>query len=167
VRGKLADAWAPLFALADASRLRVFVHPGHDSSPDGSGADNPRMQRYGLEPQQQIGLAMLTLCDTGWLTAYPNVAVQFANLGGSYTFSLERLDAMRERTADHDHRRRLAMRNVVVDSASLGAEAIRCARGLLGDTAVVFGTDSRSSTRLARPRIGEETRAAEGGTRVV
>jgi hypothetical protein len=100
------------------------------------------MRRYGLEPQQQIGLAMLTLCDPGWLTAYPNVAVQFSNLGGSYTFSLERLDAMRERTADHDHRRRLAMRNVVVDSASLGAEAIRCARGLLDDSAVVFGTDT-------------------------
>jgi hypothetical protein len=54
-----ADAWAPLFALADASRLRVFVHPGHEPAPDGSGADNPWNRRYGLDPQH---LALMLNC---------------------------------------------------------------------------------------------------------
>ena len=86
-------------------------------------------------------LPMLTLCDTGWLATYPNVTVQFANLGGSYTFALERLAAMMERSADEDALRMTAMRNVVVDSASLGPAAIQCTRTLLGTSAVVFGTD--------------------------
>ncbi|MEO6745883.1 MAG: amidohydrolase family protein [Caldimonas sp.] len=139
-----ADRWAPLFALANERQLRVFVHPGHDPLPaaeDAASVDNPWNRRYGLGPQHQVGIAMLTLCDTGWLAAYANVTVQFANLGGSYPFALERLDAMSERTAEECEKRRLAMRRVVVDSASLGPEAIRCARGLLGESAVVFGTD--------------------------
>jgi len=139
-----ADAWAPLFAMAEASRLRVFVHPGHEPSSVSPGAhhtDNPWNRGYGLGPQHQVGIAMLTLCDTGWLAAYPNVTVQFANLGGSYTFALERLATMTERSADENALRVRAMRNVVVDSASLGPAAIQCARTLLGTSAVVFGTD--------------------------
>ncbi len=139
-----ADAWAPLFAMAEASRLRVFVHPGHEPSsldPGAHNTDNPWNRRYGLGPQHQVGTAMLTLCDTGWLATYPNVTVQFANLGGSYTFALERLAAMMERSADEDALRMTAMRNVVVDSASLGPAAIQCTRTLLGTSAVVFGTD--------------------------
>jgi aminocarboxymuconate-semialdehyde decarboxylase len=136
------DAWAPLFALAQANGLRVFVHPGHAAASGSSDDNAARKRRYGLEPQHQIGLAMLALCDSGWVAAYPNITLQFANLGGSYTFCLERLDAMQERSSDDDARRRLAMRRVVVDSASLGPEAIRCARALLGERAVVFGTDT-------------------------
>jgi len=139
-----ADSWAPLFALANARHLRVFVHPGHEPSPaakDAVSGDNPWNRRYGLGPQHQIGIAMLTLCDTGWLAAYGNVTVQFANLGGSYSFALERLAAMSEHTAEECEMRRLGMLNVVVDSASLGPQAIRCARGLMGESAVVFGTD--------------------------
>jgi hypothetical protein len=31
--------------------LRVFVHPGQEPAPDGSGADNPWNRRNGLDPQ--------------------------------------------------------------------------------------------------------------------
>lgn len=84
---------------------------------------------------------MLSLCDTGWLAAFPDVVVQFANLGGSYPFVLERLERMGTHgpaKLDAHHR---ARKRVVVDSASLGPHAIRCARSLLGASAVVFGTD--------------------------
>jgi aminocarboxymuconate-semialdehyde decarboxylase len=139
-----ADRWAPLFAIADARRLRIFIHPSHETGATEVQAPSdelPWSRLLGLGPQHQIGIAMLTLCDSGWLAAFPDVVVQFANLGGSYTFACERLERMRENSSAQEGLRGKALTRVVVDSASLGPEAIRCARGLLGPSTVVFGTD--------------------------
>lgn len=140
-----ADAVASLFDVARDLGLRVFVHPGR--LPATSGVDDalwrPRLQRHlGLEPQHEIGLAMLTLCQEGWLAAFPGVAVQFANGGGSLVPALERLQRMREDDAQASSRRSQLLARVTVDSASLGPVGICAARALLGTNAVVLGTDA-------------------------
>ena len=139
-----ADRWAPLFAIAAERRLRVFVHPGFDGSPPAAASSTmtavASARVFGVEPQHQLGLAMLTLCHEGWLDDYPGLEVQFANLGGSFPFLLERLHRMVQDDGrdDRDHQ---ARRNILVDSASLGPAAIDCARRMLGASRVVFGTD--------------------------
>jgi predicted TIM-barrel fold metal-dependent hydrolase len=63
-----ADAMAPWFAAARDLGRRVFVHPGR--LPATREIDNAlrrrRLHRHlGLEPQHEVGLAMLTLCQEG------------------------------------------------------------------------------------------------------
>ena len=140
-----ADAVAPLFDAARDLDLRVFVHPGRLPSP--SDADEALQRRrlprhLGLEPQHEIGLAMLTLCQEGWLAAFPGVEVQFANGGGSFLFALERLQRMSDDGAHASSRRSDLLARVTVDSASLGPVGISAARALLGKDAVVLGTDA-------------------------
>ena len=66
-----------------------------------------------------------------------------ANLGGNYTFAIERPAAMTERSAVEDSLRATAMRNVGVDSASLGPAVIHCAAPFSGRSTVVLATDMR------------------------
>lgn len=139
-----ADRWAPLFIIANLRRLRVFIHPSHDTAVADAhlaSDERPWNRLLGLGPQHQIGIAMLTLCDSGWLAAFPHAVVQFANLGGSYTFTCERLQRMDESSPMERDLRRAALSRVIVDSASMGPHAIQCGIGLLGESAVVFGTD--------------------------
>lgn len=169
----LADRWAPLFDVLQRSGCRAFIHPGttpYIASPD-TGGRGARWHRYlGLEPQHEIGRAMFTLCQDAWLAHFPSVPVQFANLGGSFTFAIERLQRMAEDGLAHAARRRQILRRVTADSASLGQAAIAAARCILGREAVVFGTDmplfdpaqavedwrfeetGRGGTRLARDK---------------
>jgi predicted TIM-barrel fold metal-dependent hydrolase len=142
-----ADAATPLFELAGRLGLRVFVHPGR--LPAGmAGPGRPeRLERHwhrhlGLAPQHEIGHAMMTLCQEGWLAAFPGVAVQFANGGGSFVAALERLQRMPEDDARTAARRHELLQRVTVDSASLGPVGIAAARALLGTPAVVFGSDA-------------------------
>lgn len=138
------DRWAPLFVIANARQLRVFIHPGYapfSADAQARGDDSAGSRQFGLDPQHQIGAAMLTLSHSGWLAAFPDVIVQFANLGGSYTFACERLERMGQSSPAMLESRRGAMNHVVVDSASFGPQSIRCASSLLGASAVVFGTD--------------------------
>jgi hypothetical protein len=136
---------APWFDAALAFGLRVFVHPGR--LPPDLGADpalrRARLARHlGLEPQHEVGLAMLTLCQEGWLAAYPGVEVQFANGGGSFVPALERLQRMAEDDTPAARRRSELLARIAVDTASLGPVGIRAARSLLGCRRLVLGTDA-------------------------
>jgi predicted TIM-barrel fold metal-dependent hydrolase len=156
-----ADAMAPWFDLAQQLQLRVFVHPGRlpDSRRRDEGLGRPRMHRHlGLEPQHEIGLAMLTLCQEGWLAAFPGVTVQFANGGGSFVSTLERLQRMQEDDANAAARRSRLLAGVTVDSASLGPVGIAAAHALLGEARVMLGTDAP---------IFDTTRAVEDWRRAV
>ncbi len=139
----LADRWAPLFEVLQKSGGRAFMHPGTTpfASWDAGRSGACWHRRLGLEPQHEIGTAMFTLCHDGWLADFPGAPVQFANLGGSFTLAIERMQRMAEECAVKSARRRQAMLKVTVDSASLGPAAIAAARSILGRDAVVFGTD--------------------------
>lgn len=139
-----ADAMTPWFDAARDLGMRIFVHPGR--LPPAAGTDDPsprtRLARHlGLEPQHEIGLAMLTLCEEGWLAAFPDVEVQFANGGGSFLPLLERLQRMAEHDLPASRRRSALLARCIVDTASLGRVGIRAARSLLGAPRVVLGTD--------------------------
>jgi predicted TIM-barrel fold metal-dependent hydrolase len=138
-----ADRWAPLFEVLQKFAARAFIHPGTTplASPGAAGCDTDWHRRLGLEPQHEIGLAMFTLCHDAWLADYPGVPVQFANLGGSFTPAIERMQRMAEAGDVNGARRRQALFRVTVDSASLGPSAIAAAQCILGRDAVVFGTD--------------------------
>lgn len=140
-----ADAMAPWFDAAQDLCLRVFVHPGRLPGSRGNGdrLGRPRMHRHlGLEPQHQIGLAMLTLCQEGWLATFPDVTVQFANGGGSFLAALERFQRMAEDDAQLSSRRSGLLAQVIVDTASLGPVGIRASQALFGTSHVVLGTDT-------------------------
>lgn len=136
-----ADAVAPLFEVARASALRVFVHPGRLPDAAATTGASPWHRHLGLEPQHEVGRAMLTLCQDGWLDAFPGVPVQFANGGGSLPSALERLSRMNEDDVASAARRARLLERITVDTASLGPVGIATARALLGPAAVVFGTD--------------------------
>ncbi len=140
----LVDRWAPLFEMLQSSGCRAFNHPGttpYIGSPDTGGRGARWHRDLGLEPQHEIGRAMFTLCQDAWLAHFPSVPVQFANLGGSFTFAIERLQRMAEDGLADAARRHQVLRRVTADSASLGPAAIAAARRILGREAVVFGTD--------------------------
>lgn len=140
-----ADAMAAWFDIAHELRMRVFVHPGKlpEVAPAGDGLDRHRLHRHlGLAPQHEIGLAMLTLCQEGWLAAFPDVTVQFANGGGTFVLAMERLERMAEDDAQASSRRARLLAQVIVDTASLGPVGIRASRKLLGAHRVVLGTDA-------------------------
>jgi predicted TIM-barrel fold metal-dependent hydrolase len=139
-----AEQWSDLFCIAESRRMKVFVHPGYDTPPDTplpQDERHPWHTRAGLEPQHQLGSAMLALCQSGWVARFPRLQVQFANLGGSFPGALERLERMGEDTLESRRERNRALRQVTVDSASMGARSIHYVRELLGGDAVVFGTD--------------------------
>lgn len=140
-----ADSMAPWFDLAQSLQLRVFVHPGQLPGSRGSddGLGRRRLHRHlGLEPQHEIGLAMLTLCQEGWLAPFPGVTVQFANGGGSFLAAIERFQRMAEDDAQASSRRTGLLAQVIVDTASLGPIAIRASQALFGTDHVVLGTDT-------------------------
>ena len=140
-----ADGVADWFDAALALRMRVFVHPGRlpAFAQPGAALEHRHLHRHvGLAPQHEIGLAMLTLCQEGWLAQFPGVSVQFANGGGSFLPALERLERMAEDDGQSCSRRVRLLAQVVVDTASLGAVGIRAARALLGAHRVVLGTDA-------------------------
>jgi predicted TIM-barrel fold metal-dependent hydrolase len=140
-----ADRTAPLFEAAQDLGMRVLVHPGQLPPARTAGdlaTTADRYRHFGLQPQHEIGQAMLTLCCTDWLEAFPRVAIQFANGGGSFVPTLERLRHMAiedpaavQTGFTHLHRQ------IFVDTASLGPVGIAATRELLGSKAVVFGTD--------------------------
>jgi len=140
-----ADSMAPWFDAAQELQLRVFVHPGRlpDTRAGDGGLARRRMHRHlGLEPQHEIGLAMLTLCQEGWLARFPGVTVQFANAGGSFLAAIERFQRMAEDDVQSSSRRSGLLAQVIVDTASLGPVGIRASQALLGTDRVVLGTDA-------------------------
>ena len=143
--GSFAQArrWDPLFAMCAQKNLRLFVHPGQTASTIAALSEEPCPwhMRIGLEPQHQIGTAMLVACEGRLLAEHPGLVMQFANLGGSFPSCLERLERMAEDGAEARKARSQTLRQVIFDSASMGPRTIRYVRDLMGASRVVLGTD--------------------------
>lgn len=144
-----AERVRPLFELAAKIGGLVFVHPGPLPDAAAGAVDAPAPhsdsvvhRRVTVDIQNRMTEVMVTLALTDFLDAYPGVAVQVANLGGTLPFVIERMDhvyALRHPDAPAPSR---SLRPVYVDAASLGPRAIALAAEVYGADRVLFGSDS-------------------------
>ncbi len=158
---------APLFAVGQELGAHVFVHPGR--MPGSSGPLPPpppdhELARRALAVQHELGEAMVTLLLSDFLDPYPDVTVHVANLGGTFTAVVERMDHV---VQQRDPSRTLPSsraRRVWVDGASLGARALEQAVGLFGADRVLLGTDcpifdtARTLAAVRQARLSEAER---------
>jgi predicted TIM-barrel fold metal-dependent hydrolase len=138
-----ATLLAPLLREADALAAHLFVHPGYLHAPArlACRSDNWWPRAIVLEVQHQLSSAMLSLCSSRLLDAYPNVSIQVANLGGGIPLYLERLQAVASVDRFEAGKFRFNMAKIVVDTASFGPLGIRLAKKALGIDKIVLGTD--------------------------
>lgn len=171
-----AGRLAPIFRIADALKLHIFVHPGRrpDELPRDSNekvavpfTDN-FLPRQALAVQSQVASAMITLLFSNFLADYPNASVHVANLGGTLPMVIERMDhAARLRAPEQPlPSTRLRGGSVHVDCSSLGPLGLELAVAAFGADKVVIGTDCpifRADWTLEavrKARISDEDRRA-------
>jgi predicted TIM-barrel fold metal-dependent hydrolase len=144
-----AEAYRPLFALAQEIGGHIFLHPGRrpDEAPKTAAAAaappfaDTMLPRQALDVQARVASAMVTLLFTDFLDPYPDVTVQVANLGGTLPMVIERMDhAARLRTPDAALPSSRA-RRVHADCSSLGPRSIEIAVSVYGAERIVLGTD--------------------------
>lgn len=142
---------APIFELAHAARLHVFIHPGRradevrpvDANKIKPVFEDNFLPRQALAVQSQVASAMITLLFSDFLEPYPGVSVHVANLGGTLPMVVERMDHMvtlrtPEATLPSRHIHETSLH---VDCSSLGSRAIELAVAVFGAERIVLGTD--------------------------
>lgn len=167
-----AQAFRPLFEIAERHRALVFIHratvPGLSSPRIDKDIDNFIERDSTLEMQSTLSSIMITLCLTDLLDAYPDVTVLTHNLGGNLPFEMERLDH-RSTSRDPDAELpsvRIRRSAVFVDCNSFGPRAIERAVEVYGAGRIVFGTDGSdfgsqwSLDAVAEMRIADSDRQA-------
>lgn len=167
-----AQAFRPLFEIAERHRALVFIHratvPGLSSPRIDKDIDNFIERDSTLEMQSTLSSIMITLCLTDLLDAYPDVTVLTHNLGGNLPFEMERLDH-RSASRDPDAELpsvRIRRSAVFVDCNSFGPRAIERAVEVYGAGRIVFGTDGSdfgsqwSLDAVAEMRIADSDRQA-------
>lgn len=134
----------PLFEAGEALGAHFFIHPGpmpgHDQTVAPMPADHA-LARRALAVQHDIGEAMVTLLLSDFLVPWPRITVQVANLGGTFPAVVERMDHMVQLRDPALPLPSTRARQVWVDCASLGPQALRQAVALFGAERVVLGTD--------------------------
>ena len=95
-----------------------------------------------LDLQNSVSHAMITLVMSDFLQDFSNVTIQFINLGGTIPFIFERMEYVTEvRTPNAPRDLRERMRNVYVDSGSMGPRALELGVQLFGSDRIMLGTD--------------------------
>ena len=167
---KDAEAMRPLLEVANRRRAVLFVHhgprPGDAFPKVGGDTDNARRRNGTLDMQASLSSAMVTLCLTDCLAAYPDVTVVVHNLGGNIAFEVERMDhrCLLDTPDEELPSSRFRKAKVYVDCNSFGARAIEAAVRLYGAERIVCGTDGTefgvdwTRNALAEAEIGAEAR---------
>jgi predicted TIM-barrel fold metal-dependent hydrolase len=167
-----AEAARPLLEVAQRHQAVLFIHhgprPGDAFPKVGGSVDNARRRNGTLDMQASLSSAMVTLCLTDLLAAYPGVTVVVHNLGGNIPFEIERMDhrSLLDTPEEELPSARFRQANVFVDCNSFGPRAIEAAVALYGAEHIVCGTDGTAFgvdwTRkaLTDARIGEDEREA-------
>lgn len=167
---RAADKVRPIFAIANRHKAAVFVHygpvPGDAWPRVAADIDNARRRNGTLDMQASLSSAMVTLCLTDYLDAFPEARVQVHNLGGNIPYEIERMDHRCLLDTPHEElpSKRFARSKVYVDCNSFGARAIEAGYRLYGAERIVFGTDGTefgcewSSRAVAEAQIGAEAR---------
>ncbi len=167
---KAAEKVRPIMEVANRHRAVVFVHngplPGDAWPKVGNDIDNVRRRNGTLDMQACLSSAMVTLCLTDYLDAYPEAKVHVHNLGGNIPYEVERMDhrCLLDTPDEELPSKRFARSKVLVDCNSFGAHAIEAGVRLYGAERIIFGTDGTefgcdwSSKAVAEAEIGAEAR---------
>lgn len=167
---KAADKVRPIMEVANRHGAVVFVHngplPGDAWPKVGADIDNARRRNGTLDMQACLSSAMVTLCLTDYLDAYPEAKVHVHNLGGNIPYEVERMDhrCLLDTPEEELPSKRFARSRVFVDCNSFGARAIEAGVRLYGAERIIFGTDGTqfgcdwSSKAVAEAEIGADAR---------
>ncbi len=167
---KDAEAMRPLLEVANRHRAVLFIHhgprPGDAFPKVANDTDNARRRNGTLDMQASLSSAMVTLCLTDLLAAYPDVTVVVHNLGGNIPYEIERMDhrCLLDTPDEELPSSRVRKAKVYVDCNSFGPHAIEAAVRLYGAERIVCGTDGTAFgvdwTRkaLEEADIGEDAR---------
>jgi predicted TIM-barrel fold metal-dependent hydrolase len=142
-----AEAMRPVLEVAQRHKAVLFVHHGPrpgDAFPKVGGAvDNARRRNGTLDMQASLSSAMVTLCLTDFMAAYPDVTVVVHNLGGNIPYEVERMDhrSLLDTPEEELPSSRIRKAKVLVDCNSFGPRAIEAAVALYGAERIVCGTD--------------------------
>ena len=167
---KDAEAIRPLLEAANRQRAVLFVHhgprPGDAFPKIGGDTDNARRRNGTLDMQASLSSAMVTLCLSDCLAAYPEVSVVVHNLGGNIPYEVERMDhrCLLDTPDEELPSARFRRAKVYVDCNSFGPHAIEAAVRLYGAERIVCGTDGTefgvdwTRKALAEAQIGDDAR---------
>jgi predicted TIM-barrel fold metal-dependent hydrolase len=128
----------------------LFIHygprPGDAFPRVPNDVDNARRRNGTLDMQANLSSAMVTLCLTDILAAYPDAYVHVHNLGGNIPYEIERMDHRSMLDTPHEElpSARFARSPVYVDCNSFGPRAIEAGVRLYGAERILFGTDGTS-----------------------
>jgi aminocarboxymuconate-semialdehyde decarboxylase len=133
----------PVLDAANEAGALVMIHPGlmPGEAPPPPYADTSVYRASALNLQATLAQMGLTVLSAGLCGAYPRIAFQLVNLGGTIPFVLERLEAVALSRPPHEPFPRAALRGMVYDCASLGPRALELAVRTFGADRVMLGTD--------------------------
>ncbi len=149
-----ARLFAPIFEVAQKYKSHIYFHtgPANPGIP-GQPANRPHPEndvpliRWSLDTGASFAAATVTLTQTGFLDAYPDVTVQFAMLGGSIPFLAESIELRAQglhaaasiaQTSPHARFRRVYFDSGVIGR---GPRALELAVDAFGADRILFGTD--------------------------
>jgi predicted TIM-barrel fold metal-dependent hydrolase len=163
-----AEAVRPLLDVANRRRAVLLIHhgprPGDAFPKVGGDTDNARRRNGTLDMQASLSSAMVTLCLTDLLAAYPDATLVVHNLGGNIPFEIERMDhrCLLDTPEEELPSARFRRAKVFVDCNSFGPRAIEMAVALYGAERIVCGTDGTefgvdwTHKALAEAQIGQD-----------
>ncbi len=149
-----ARLFAPIFEVAQKNRSHIYFHtgPANPAIP-GQPVNRPHPEndvpliRWSLDTGASFAAAAVTLTQTGFLDAYPDVTVQFAMLGGSIPFLAESIElraqglhsvASLTKTSPRERFRRVYFDSGVIGR---GPRALELGVKAFGADRILFGTD--------------------------
>ncbi len=169
-----AEYFHPIFAVAEEHGSHLFIHPGRRPDQMPAVPVAPRaapapyadsmVTRQALDVQTAVASTMVTLSLTDFLKPYQGVTIQVANLGGTLSVVVERMDHATRIRSPGETPPSERLGGIYVDCASLGPRAIEAAVAVYGADRVMLGTDCpifRTDWTLEAVRaanIGDEAR---------
>jgi aminocarboxymuconate-semialdehyde decarboxylase len=133
----------PVLKAADETGALLMLHPGLmvGEPPATLAADHPQYRTSAVALQAQASQVVLTLVLSDLLDAFPRIAFQVINLGGTVPFIFERMESIaRHRNADTPFPT-ARLRRLWYDAASLGPRALEAAVKLYGADRIMAGSD--------------------------
>lgn len=133
----------PVLSAANETGALLMIHPGlmPGENPPEAYADSSVYRASVLNLQASLAQMAMTVLSAGLAEAWPRVAFQLVNLGGTIPFVLERLEAVALSRPPHQPFPREALRGMHYDCASLGPRALELAVRVFGADRVMLGTD--------------------------
>jgi predicted TIM-barrel fold metal-dependent hydrolase len=149
-----ARLFEPVFEVAQRHRSHIYLHtgpanpeiPGQPPNVPHAEDDAPRV-RWSLDTSAQFAAGTVTLTQTDFLDAYPDVTIQIAMLGGSISFLAESIE-LRSRGLDippseSARSPQERFRRVYFDTGIVGRgpRALALAVEAFGADRILFGSD--------------------------